>query len=79
MEIRIEELKPMKIAYVRHTGPYNQCGKAWNTLMNWAMSKGLIGPNTVMLGVSHDSPDKVDPENLTYDAAIVLDTSTLSR
>ena len=36
MEVKIEEWEPRTVAFVRHIGPYNECGKAWDKLCTWA-------------------------------------------
>ena len=32
MEIKIENWEPCKVAFVRHLGPYQECGTAWDQL-----------------------------------------------
>lgn len=70
MEVRIEKVEPMRVAFMRNTGPYETCGKAWGTLCAWAGPKGLPGPELKFIGVSHDNPDTIPPEQLRYDACI---------
>jgi AraC family transcriptional regulator len=72
VEIAVRRLDPMRVAYIRHVGPYDQVGAAWSKLMTWAGPKGLLGPNTVSLGISHDDPEITPPDRLPYDAAIVV-------
>lgn len=79
VEVRIEKLPAMRIAYVRHTGPYDQCGTAWEKLMRWAGPRGLLGPGMTMLGISHDDPDVTPPEKLRYDAALVVPEGTAAE
>ncbi len=61
-----------KVAYVRHVGPYDQCHAAWETLCAWAGPKGLLGPQTRAMGVSHDDPEVTPPEKIRYDACITV-------
>ena len=75
MEVRVEDLRPLRVAFVRHVGPYAEVGKAWERLCAWAGPRGLFGPQARMLGVSHDDPDVTPPDKLRYDACIsVADT-----
>jgi AraC family transcriptional regulator len=76
VEVAVKRLEPMRVAYVRHVGPYDQVGAAWGKLMMWAGPKGLLGPHTVSLGISHDDPEITPPDRLRYDAAIVVPPST---
>lgn len=72
MEVRIEHVPAAKAIYVRHTGPYAQCGAAWETLCAWAGPRGLCRPDALYIGVSHDDPQITPPERLRYDACITV-------
>jgi AraC family transcriptional regulator len=72
MNITIKKLPKMKIAYVRHTGPYVQCKGAWGKLCGWAGSKGLITDKTAFIGICHDDPDVVEPSKIRFDASITI-------
>ena len=70
VDVKIEKREPLRVAFVRHVGPYQEVGKAWERLCGWAGPRGLFGPNTAMLGVCHDDPDVTPPERIRYDACI---------
>lgn len=72
VEVAVRRLQSLRVAYARHIGPYNEVGEAWSKLMMWAGPKGLLGPNMVRLGISHDDPEITPPERLRYDAALVV-------
>jgi AraC family transcriptional regulator len=57
---------------MRHVGPYNQVGETWDKLCMWAGPRGLFGPHTEILGVSHDDPDVTPPDKLRYDACLTV-------
>src|SRR5436190_3924825 len=40
MDVRIETVPVMRVAFVRHTGPYCEAGQAWQRLMAWAGPRG---------------------------------------
>lgn len=74
MEVRIENIEPTKVIFVRHTGPYQDCETAWNTLCGWACPKGLCEVGTSkFIGVCYDDPQVTPPEKIRYDACIVID------
>jgi len=72
-DVRLEEFGPKRIAFLRHVGPYDQVGPAWQRLMMWAGMRGLLGPNMVILGVVYDAPDVTPEAKLRYDAALVVE------
>ena len=75
VEVAVRRLQPLRVAYVRHIGPYDQVGAAWSKLMMWAGPKRLLGPNMVRLGIPHDDPEITPPERLRYDAALAVPDS----
>ena len=72
MDVTICRRDPMRVAFIRHVGPYDQCGKAWERLCEWAGPNGLMGPGAEMLGVCYDDPDVTPPERIRYDACITV-------
>lgn len=76
IEARIVRLGPLRVAFVRHVGAYDEVGVAWGKLMAWAGRRGLFGPSMqAPLGVLHDDPEITAPESLRYDAALVVGPS----
>ena len=72
VELTVKHLDPIRVAFVRHTGPYIQCEKAWTTLYAWAGPKNLLGPRTQFLGISYDDPAVTPPDKIRYDACITV-------
>lgn len=70
MEVRLEKRDAIRVAFVRHVGPYNDCGKAWETLCGFAAQQGWLSPDSLMIGISHDDPDVTSPDKLRYDACM---------
>jgi AraC family transcriptional regulator len=62
----------MRVAFVRHVGPFKDVGAAWGSVMGWAGMRGLFGPHTRAIGVIHDDPDITAPEQLRYDASVTV-------
>lgn len=75
MVITIETIAPIRVAFVRHTGPYSECGKAWDKLCSYLGKEGLLGPGTRFFGVSYDDPESVPADKVRYDACVEVDES----
>jgi AraC family transcriptional regulator len=75
MEAEIVQLPARRVAFVRHVGPYQNCGAAWERLCGWAGPKGLLGPQTLFIGVCHDDPEITPPDKVRYDACITVPDS----
>lgn len=71
--VTVESLEPQRVAYIRHLGPYNECGPAWDRLCTWMGKEGYLGSGCRMLGLSHDDPASTAPEKIRYDACITVD------
>ncbi|MFC2126273.1 GyrI-like domain-containing protein [Bacteroidota bacterium] len=77
MDVQIKDLPEMHVAYCRHIGPYNEVGKAFDRLMNWAGPRGLLNfPETQMLAVYHDDPAITDEKKLRSSACITVPSKT---
>lgn len=70
MEVKIQTFEPMTVASVRHTGPYEECKAAWDTLCANPSVQRLFGPNTVFLGMCYDDPDVTEADKIRYDACV---------
>ena len=75
MDAQIKTFNQQQVAFVRHIGPYQECGPAWQRLCTWAGQRGLMGPNMKMIGLCHDDPVVTPPDKIRYDACIVVDES----
>jgi AraC family transcriptional regulator len=73
MEVRIERVEPMRVAFMRHVGPYMEVGALWGKLMSWAGPRGLLGPQATLIGIGHDDPHVTPADKLRYDACLVVD------
>jgi len=72
MDVQIREVPKMRVAFVRHVGPYIEVHAAWAKLCGWAGPHGLFGPQAKMLGVCHDDPEVTPPDKIRYDACITV-------
>jgi AraC family transcriptional regulator len=67
---RILNLDAMTVAFVRHVGPYDEVGSAWDQLMTWAGSRGAFRGAPILFGIVHDDPEITPPGRMRYDAAL---------
>lgn len=73
MEIRLEQRKPVRVAFVRHVGPYQECGVAWEKLCKFAAEQGWSLSNALRIGIGHDNPEVTPAGELRYDACLTVD------
>ncbi len=73
MQIEIQDMPEMRVAAVRHVGPYNAISEAFARLGELAGPAGLVGePKPTMLAIYHDDPEATLPAELRSDAALVV-------
>lgn len=70
--VEVKEVSPIRIVFLRHVGPYADVGATWGRLMSWAGRRGLLGPNMMLIGISHDDPDVTPGDKIRYDAAVAV-------
>jgi AraC family transcriptional regulator len=70
MNVRLESLDPVEVAYLRHRGPYGpQIGRFWiEQVAPWMQENGLL--NAGRYGISHDDPSVTEPAKCRYDACV---------
>ena len=73
MDVEIKTIEPMKVAFVRHVGPYDQVGTAWEKLTMYLGKEGLLGGQCQFAGICYDDPDVTAPEKIRYDACATVD------
>jgi AraC family transcriptional regulator len=62
----------MRVAAVRHRGPYHRIGEAFSKLGELAGPAGLFGPGAKMIGVYYDDPDSTPESDLRSEAGITV-------
>ncbi len=73
MDVEIKQLPALRVAAVRHIGPYHEIGKAFDRLGQIAGPAGLITPRaTEMVALYHDDPQSTPAEQLTSDAGLTV-------
>jgi AraC family transcriptional regulator len=70
-QVEIRELAPVRLAGLRHTGPYMEIGGTFERLAVRAAALGLMSqPDLRSFGVYYDDPGSVAPQDLRADACI---------
>jgi DNA gyrase inhibitor GyrI len=73
MKLTIEQIPPLRIAYVRHVGPYGSGNvETMEKLKSWARLKDLLDDRSTILGIARDNPETTKPENCRYDTCLVI-------
>jgi AraC family transcriptional regulator len=77
VRVRFERVRPIVVAFIRHTGPYDailqpgsRLASLWETLFRWGTPLGLAGPETLLIGIPQDDPTVTPPERQRFDVAI---------
>ena len=70
--VTLRDLPAMRLAAVRHTGPYHGIAAAFDRLQAWGAARGLVGPDTRFFGLYHDDPGSVPAERLRADAGFTV-------
>jgi AraC family transcriptional regulator len=73
MDVKINTVNPMRVAFIRHVGPYSLCEAAWDKLCTFMGKEGLIGGDSLFIGVCYDDPEVTPPEKIRYDACLTVD------
>ncbi|MEO8541834.1 MAG: GyrI-like domain-containing protein [bacterium] len=72
MHTEITERPALRVATVRHIGPYDRIGDAFARLERVAAAAGLLSPSATLVAIYHDDPEVVASAELRSDAGIEL-------
>jgi AraC family transcriptional regulator len=73
MKVEMKKLPALRLAAVRHIGPYEQIHHAFARLGQIAGRAGLFGrPEMVMAAIYHDLPGSTPPARLRSDAGLTI-------
>ena len=72
MHVDITDMPELRIATLRHIGPYNRISEAFARLGDIVGPAGLVGPETMMLAIYHDDTETTAQQDLRSDAAITV-------
>ncbi|HEY8470657.1 MAG TPA: AraC family transcriptional regulator [Longimicrobiales bacterium] len=72
MDVVIKDMPDLRIATVRHIGPYDRISEAFTRLGMIAGRAGLFTGPPTMLAIYYDDPESTPPEQLRSDAGFVV-------
>jgi AraC family transcriptional regulator len=72
MDVEIKDMPDLRVATVRHIGPYNQIPQAFERLGAIAGPAGLLRHAGSMVAIYHDDPESTPQDQLRADAALVV-------
>ncbi len=72
MDVKIEKHGDMRVAFIRHTGPYEQSTEAWNRLSAAPGLASRMGPDSCFLSLCYDDPDVTEPGNTRMDVCVAV-------
>ncbi len=73
MKVITRKIKPMRVAYLRHVGPYEDTKQTWFDLTARLSAEKQIRKRSVYIGIGHDDPSVTPAAELRYDACITMD------
>ena len=73
MKVITSKIKPMRVAYLRHIGPYEDTKQTWIDLTARLSAEKQIRKSSVFVGIGHDDPNVTPAAELRYDACITVD------
>ena len=75
MKVITKKIKPMRVAYLRHIGPYEGVGQTWNDLTAQLSADKQLRKRSVFqcIGIGHDNPSVTPAAELRFDACITVD------
>ena len=80
MDVQLKQKPEVRLAAVRHTGPYHTIGEAFTRLDAGVRASGGPAPGAQLVGVFHDDPRSTPPDRLRSDAGIsIAEGATLPK
>lgn len=76
MKVDITSLQDLPIAFIRHTGPYDDIGPAFERMIGWALLNGHLNDDTLSLGRYYDDPASVPADRLRSEACVTVPEDT---
>ena len=77
LQVKIDNLPDLRVAYIRSRGPYNYktINPVFRQLLQWANPRGLIENGSMVVGVGWSNPVITPEDKLIYDACITVPES----
>jgi AraC family transcriptional regulator len=75
MNMTIKPMSPLRVAFMRHVGPYSAVGATWDKFLPVLGKDGRLGGDCMMIGICHDDPEVTPLDKIRYDACVTVDES----
>jgi AraC family transcriptional regulator len=72
MKVITKKIKPMRVAYLRHVGPYENTHQTWMNLIASLSADKQIRRHSRFIGIGLDNPAATPAAELRYDACITV-------
>jgi AraC family transcriptional regulator len=79
VRVRVEQVRPIIVAFVRHVGPYDRLlekgspmAPLWDELFHWGNANQLINDTSLLIGMPQDDPSVTPPERQRFDVGIQI-------
>jgi AraC family transcriptional regulator len=78
-QVRLEHVRQIIVAFVRHVGPYDKLldkgspiAVLWEELFAWGNTNGLINADSLLIGIPQDDPSVTPPEKQRFDVCVQI-------
>jgi len=78
-QVRLEHVRPIIVAFVRHVGPYDKLldkdspmSRLWDELFEWGNANKLINADSLLIGIPQDDPSITPPEKQRFDVCVQI-------
>jgi AraC family transcriptional regulator len=78
-QVRLEQVRPIIVAFVRHVGPYDKLldkdspmSVLWEELFAWGNANTLINADSLLIGIPQDDPSITPPEKQRFDVCVQI-------
>ena len=78
-QVRLEHVRPIIVAFVRHVGPYDRLldpgspmSLLWEELFDWGNAHRLINADSLLIGIPQDDPSITPPEKQRFDVCVQI-------
>jgi AraC family transcriptional regulator len=78
-QVRLEHVRPIIVAFVRHVGPYDKLlekgspmSLLWDELFQWGNENKLINAASLLIGLPQDDPSVTPPEKQRFDVCVQI-------
>jgi AraC family transcriptional regulator len=79
MKVITKKIKPMRVAYLRHVGPYEETKQTWFDLVARLAVEQQVRKGSGFIGIGHDDPSVTPAAELRYDACITVDEAYVPK